>query len=121
MAIDNLNSKHLVTDAVHDEFIKYYKHYQEKLLQVTARNRSVLLRRIYNKHNFDVAQLEEFKEGSIQRITSKALKNVRSVLGSSATKPAPANILLDSIDSEDADSARSKTQTAVKEPCAHGR
>ena len=108
MAIDNLNSKHLVTDAVRDEFIKYYKHYQEKLLQVTARNRSVLLRRIYNKHNFDVAQLEEFKEGSIQRITSKALKNVRSVLGSSATKPAPANILLDSIDSEDADSARSK-------------
>ena len=41
MAIDNLNSKHLVTDAIRDEFIKYYKHYQEKLLQVTARNRSV--------------------------------------------------------------------------------
>ena len=111
MALDNLNSKLQVTDADRTELTRYYKHYQEKLLQVTARNRSVLLRRIYNKHNFDVAQLEEFKEGTIQRITSKVLKNLRSVLGPSGSKPTPVSILLDSISSEDADSARSRLKS----------
>ena len=111
MAVTNLYPKPQIINKNHDELVKHYKYYQERLLQVTARNRSVLLRRIYNKHNFDVARLEEFKEGSIRRITSKTLKNVRSVLNSNTAKTTPVSILLDSISDEDADSARSKLKS----------
>ncbi len=93
------------------KLIEQYKRYQERLLQVTAKNRSVLLKTIYKKHNFDVTRLEEFKEGTIQRITSKILENIRSVLGSNASKIASVSILRDSVDSEDADSVRSRLKT----------
>ena len=108
MTSANIVSIQQISEKDHDELIKHYKHYQNMLLQVTAKNRSVLLRRIYNKHNFDLAQLEMIKEGTIQRVTSKTLKNIRSVLTSSAYRVSPAKILLDSIDEEEAYTARSK-------------
>ena len=108
MTSANIVSIQQISEKDHDELIKHYKHYQNMLLQVTAKNRSVLLRRIYNKHNFDLAQLEMIKEGTIQRVTSKTLKNIRSVLTSSVYRISPVKILLDSIDEEEAYTARSK-------------
>lgn len=81
-----------------EKLVKNYKYYQNKLLQITQRNRSVLLRRIYNKHNFDLVDAEYFKTGVIQKIIESSIKN----------KATSVNILFDSIEDEEADSARAK-------------
>ena len=75
-----------------------YKHFQDKLLQITQRNRSVFLRKIYNKHNFDLVEAEYLKSGLIQKLIDAALKN----------KVLSVNILLDTNEEEEADSARGK-------------
>lgn len=80
---------------------KNYKFYQDKLLQVSQRNRSVLLKKIYNKHNFDLVEIENIKEGTIEKILEKLLKN----------KPSSINILLDSNQDESADSAKGKLRS----------
>ena len=94
-----------------DKLIKNYKYYQDKLLQVTQRNRSVLLKKIYNRHNFDLYGLEKLKKGTVEKIISKALKNIDATLNNKRDDGEKQNILLDSIDNDDADSARSKLRT----------
>jgi len=93
------------------KLIKNYKDYQEKLLQVTKKNRSVLLKKIYNKHNFDLTQLEKIKEGTIGKIVSKTIKNIGATLNDKKDDGESQNILLDSIENDDADSARAKLRT----------
>jgi len=94
-----------------DKLIKNYKYYQDKLLQVTQKNRSVLLKKIYNKHNFDLTQLEKIREGAIEKIVSKTIKNIGATLNDKKDEGESQNILLDSIENDDADSARSKLRT----------
>lgn len=86
--------------------VTIYKHYQDKLLQVTARNRSVLLRRIYIKHNFDLARLEQFEEGVGAKIASKALKSAAAAMRSGISV-AQIRILADSVAGDEAKRARS--------------
>jgi len=94
-----------------DKLIKNYKYYQDKLLQVTQKNRSVLLKKIYNKHNFDLTQLEQIKEGTIEKVVSKTIKNINATLNDKKDEGASHNILLDSIENDEANSARSKLNT----------
>ena len=85
----------------HEQVIKLQKNlkaYQEKLLQINKRNRSIQLKKIYLKHNFDLAILEDFKSGIVSKILTKALANTKSTL----------NILLDSVKGEEADETRGK-------------
>ena len=77
---------------------KNLKLYQEKLLQVDKRNRSVQFKKIFAKHNFDLASLEEFNENICDKISKQVLKNKKSSL----------NFFLDSIDVEDSDVIRGK-------------
>jgi very-short-patch-repair endonuclease len=77
---------------------KNLKTYQEKLLQVDRRNRSVQFKKIFAKHNFDLASLEEFNSGICDKISEKVVKNRTSSL----------NFFLDSIDVEDSDVIRGK-------------
>jgi len=93
------------------KLIKNYKFYQDKLLQVTQRNRSVLLKKIYYKHNFDLTEVEQFKEGIVEKIASKTIKNIEATLNDRVDEGASQNILLHSIDSKEADSARAKLRT----------
>ena len=97
-----------------NRLIKNYKYYQDKLLQVTQKNRSVLLKKIYHKHNFDLTELEQFKEGIVEKIISKTIKNIEAALNNRADEGASQNILLESIDSEEADSTRSKLRMLSK-------
>ncbi len=87
---------------------KNYKHYQDKLLQVTKRNRSVLLKRIYTKHNFDLKQLDDLKDGTVNKILLKAIKNISASIDDKIDEGKLQNILSDSIEAESADSMRSK-------------
>ena len=75
---------------------KNLKKHQEKLLQVDRRNRSVQFKKIFAKHNFDLAELEEFNDSICDKISEKVLKNRANSM----------NFFLDSIDDEDADSVR---------------
>ena len=77
---------------------KNLKTYQEKLLQVDRRNRSVQFKKIFHKHNFDLATLEEFNESICNKISEKVLKNRTSSF----------NFFLDSVVGDDADAIRSK-------------
>ena len=77
---------------------KNLKLYQEKLLQVDKRTRSVQFKKIFAKHNFDLASLEEFNENICDKISKQVLKNKKSSL----------NFFLDSIDVEDSDVIRGK-------------
>jgi len=94
-----------------DKLIKNYKHYQDKLLQVTQKNRSVLLKKIYNKHNFDLTQLEKIKKDTIEKVVSKTIKNIGATLNDKKDEGSSQNILSDSIVNDEADSARSKLKT----------
>ena len=94
-----------------DKLVKNYKHYQDRLLQVTKKNRSVLLKKIYKKHNFDLANLEELKEGTVRRVVFKAVKNIDATLNDKKDEGERQNILLDSIMNDDADAARSALKT----------
>ena len=97
MAIDFTEKNPEKTETT-EKLQKNYKYYQDKLLQVSQRNRSVFLRRIYKKHNFDLLESEYLKAGSIQRIIESSIQN----------KPLSINILLDTNQDEEADSVRSK-------------
>ena len=90
---------------------KNYKHYQDKLLQISKRNRSVLLKRIYNKHNFDLKDLDSLKEGVTDRVLLKAIKNINLALNDRVDEGKSQNILLDSIIDEDADIMRGKLKS----------
>ena len=92
-----------------DRLVKNYKHYQDLLLQVTKKNRSVLFKKIYKKHNFDLATLENLRKGTVKRVVFKAIKNIDAAL--SDKKGERQNILLDSIISDAADAARSHLRT----------
>ena len=94
-----------------DKLVKNYKHYQDLLLQVTKKNRSVLLKKIYKKHNFDLANLEELREGTIRKVVFKTVKNIDAALNNKKDGGERQNILLDSIMSDDADAARSDLKT----------
>lgn len=94
-----------------DKLTKNYKHFQGNLLQMTPNNRSVLLKKIYNKQNFDLTQLEEFKEGVVEKVVTKTIKNIEATLNDKKDEGKRQNILLDSVEDDDADSARSKLRT----------
>ena len=94
-----------------DKLVKNYKYYQDKLLQVTQKNRSVLLKKIYNKHNFDLNHIEHLKAGTLEKIVIKAIKNIESTLNDKRDDGLNQNILLDSLENDDADSIRSKLKT----------
>jgi len=91
-----------------DKLIKNYEHYKDKLLQVTQRNRSVLLKKIYTRHNFDLSTLEEFKQGISKKIVSRAIKSISMTVSGRRNDGMTQNILLDSIVSDEADAARAK-------------
>ena len=56
---DNTNSSDEKQNQI-EKLEKTLKLYQEKLLQVDKRNRSVQFKKIFAKHNFDLVSLEEF-------------------------------------------------------------
>ena len=91
-----------------EKIIKNYKHYQEKLLQVTQKNRSVSLKKIYSKHNFDLVRLEEIKKGTVEKIVLKTIKNISYALNDSEGEGQRQNILLDSLEGDEADLTRAK-------------
>lgn len=94
-----------------DKLAKRLRCYQDKLLQVTHKNRSVLLRRVYMKHNFDLTQADALKEGTVARVLSKAVGNIAVTLNDRKDKGASHNILPESIDSKEADSTRAHLRT----------
>ncbi len=93
-----------------DKLIKNYEYYKDRLLQVTQRNRSVMLKKIYARHNFDLTALDEFKPLISKKIVSKAVKNVSAII-SGRKNGASQNILSDTVTDDDADSARGKLKT----------
>ena len=97
---DNTNSSDEKQNQI-EKLEKNLKLYQEKLLQVDKRNRSVQFKKIFAKHNFDLASLEEFDEGICDKISNQVLKNKRSSL----------NFFLDSIDGDDSDAIRGKLRS----------
>lgn len=79
--------------AVVEKLEKGLRSYQEKLLQMDRRNRSVQFKKIYSKHNFDLAELDPI----CQKITEKMLGKKTSI-----------NILKESIAGDDADDMRGR-------------
>ena len=75
---------------------KNLKKHHEKLLNVNRRNRSVLLRRIYTKYNFD---LDELDGGISGRVLKAALR---------AEYSGQINMLRDSLEGDDTDVMRGK-------------
>ena len=75
---------------------KNLKKHHEKLLNVNRRNRSVLLRRIYTKYNFD---LDELDGGISGRVLKAALRSEYS---------GRINMLRDSLNNEEADAMRGR-------------
>ena len=59
-------------------FAAIYGYYQDKLLSITSRNRSVLLRRVYHKHGCDLAALERTTPGAATRAAPRAIRNALS-------------------------------------------
>ena len=55
-----------------------YVRYQAKLLSITKRNRSVLLRKIHHKHGCDLAVLERTTPGAATRVAPRAIRNALS-------------------------------------------
>ena len=83
-----------------------YKEYQDRLLQVTAKNRSVLLRRTYRRHNLDLAELDGIRSGTSRRAADRAVGNIAATLDGRAGGGAKIGILLNSAEGDAADSAR---------------
>ena len=65
-------------------------------MQVTARNRSVLLRRTTKKNNLDLARLDEFGEGTAARAIDAAAGNIADALDGKEDEGARVRLLLDS-------------------------
>jgi|GEM_PF-5765307 predicted glycosyltransferase involved in capsule biosynthesis len=56
--MDNeISQQDLVKQKEVDKLVKNYKYYQDKLLQVSSKNRSVVLKKLYDKHNFDLTKI----------------------------------------------------------------
>ena len=72
------------------------KSYQDRLLQVTTRNRSVLLRRAYKRHNLDLASLDEFGAGTAAKAVAAAAGNLADALDGKVDEGARVRLLLDS-------------------------
>lgn len=72
------------------------KSYQDRLLQVTTRNRSVLLRRAYMRHNLDLVRLDEFGGGTAAKAVAAAAKNLPAALDGKADEGTNIRLLLDS-------------------------
>ena len=72
------------------------KSYQDRLLQVTTRNRSVLLRRAYKRHNLDLVRLDEFGEGTAAKAIAAAANNLADALDGKVDEGARVRLLLDS-------------------------
>ena len=87
-----------------------YEYYQNKLLSITGRNRSVLLRRIYTAHSCDLAALEHTTPGAATRIAPKAIKAALSA------RPAGEDhtILSSSAKGDDADRFRGRLKTLAR-------
>lgn len=79
------------------ELIKKFKNLQSKLFAIDRRNRCVFLSRIYNKHNFDLFSFEEIFAEGLEKLILNALKKKKETC-----------ILPTSIDTEEAEDARSK-------------
>ena len=71
------------------------KAYQNKLLNISRNNRCVCLKKIYRKHNFDLAKLDTMHEGTSDRV-------VKSILG----RKSPICILRDSDAADGTDQIR---------------
>lgn len=72
------------------------KSYQDRLLQVTTRNRSVLLRRAYKRHNLDLVRLDEFGGGTAAKAIAAAAGNLADALDGKVDEGARVRLLLDS-------------------------
>lgn len=97
-----------------DRLARSLRHYQDKLLQVTQKNRSVLLRRVSKKHSFDLMQAESLKKGTAARVLSKAVKNIGAAINDKADPGESHNILPDSLSGDDADVARAHLLTLYR-------
>lgn len=84
-----------------EKLIRIYREYQDNLLQVTRKNRSILLKKIYNKHNFDLVDIEESREGTIKKIINNAIKSSESSI----------NVLSERETDQKSDFARAKLKT----------
>ena len=87
-----------------------YDRYQNKLLSITGKNRSVLLRRIYIKHSCDLAALERVAHGAATRVAPKA---IRDALPSGRAR-ASHTILHSSARGDDADRFRGRLKTLAR-------
>jgi hypothetical protein len=76
---------------------------QNKLFAIDRRNRSVFLSRIYGKHNFDLYSIDEIFPSGLEKLTPNLLKKKKDTC-----------ILASSVDSEEADDARSKLTTLFR-------
>lgn len=61
------------------DLIGKLKYYRDKLLKIDWRNRSVILRQIYNKWCFDLGRLESRSPSTIERIIERALASKKSI------------------------------------------
>lgn len=87
-----------------------YEYYQNKLLSITGRNRSVQLRRIYTAHSCDLAELEGVTPGAAKRAASKA---IRAAL--SARQVGTEHVVLSSsAGGDDADRFRGRLKTLAR-------
>lgn len=83
----NLNNRNILTRKLKD--------YQDKLLNISRNNRCVCLKKIYRKHNFDLAKLDAMHGGTSDRV-------VKSILG----RKSPVCILRDSDSADGTDQIR---------------
>lgn len=87
-----------------------YEYYQNKLLSITGRNRSVFLRRIYTAHSCDLAELERVTPGAATRAAPRAVKAALSAR-QAGTEHA---ILSSSAVGDDADRFRGRLKTLAR-------
>ena len=87
-----------------------YGRYQDKLLSITSRNRSVVLRRIYTAHSCDLAVLEHVTPGAATRIMSRAIRDALSARQARAEHA----ILGGSARGDDADRLRGRLKTLAR-------
>lgn len=87
-----------------------YDRYQNKLLSITGKNRSVLLRRIYIKHSCDLAALERVAHGAATRVAPKAIRDASP----SGRARASHTILHSSARGDDADRFRGRLKTLAR-------
>ena len=55
------------------------KNYQDKLLQITTANRCICVKKIYNRHNFDLSRLLENHSEKINLLAEQSIKRKKSI------------------------------------------